>query len=159
MATITSKIIMKITEQRFTALYKILGARDNLKIGRTIEKTFQEIVIAYSASGRHYHNLNHISDGLDEFDKVRHLIEDPDVWEAGWISHDKIYIPKSADNESESAADADKIYRELNIPPLTRVRILQRIMATTHDFLPKGNDDRFMVDIDLVSLGVSWKIF
>lgn len=145
------------TRERFVALCLRLGAKDNSITGRTISDTYDEIIAAYIGPDRHYHNIDHIDEGLALLDEIRHLAEHPDILEMAWWLHDFVYDINtgSPKNEEDSAIFADRILRELGVEVSKRMRVMKRILATTHDHIPVDFDDWLMVDIDLVRLGVS----
>lgn len=150
---------MLTTQERFYKLCLRLGAKDNPITGRTIDKTYKELVTAYSTSDRYYHNLGHISDGLKDLDEVRHLMKDFDSVEAAWWFHDFIYQPGYYFNEEDSAFAAAKILHELGVKTPIRTRVINRIMATRHDHVPWDVNDRMIIDVDLVSLALPPELF
>ena len=149
---------MKTTRERWLKLCRIVGAKDN-PTGRSIDSTYNELSDTYTGPDRHYHNLDHISDGLEVIDKVWHLTENPEVLEMAWWWHDFVYKIGAKDNELMSAIYAFNVLSELSVPTLFCVKVMARIMPTLHTYIPDYIDDRVMVDIDLASLGYSPEIF
>lgn len=151
------------TRERWVKLCKIVGAKDNLVTGRTIDNTYDELVAAYTNPHRHYHNLDHISGGLELLDNIWHLAEYPDALEMAWWWHDFIYkIPlrqHPVNNELESAIHAFKVLTELSVNQLICVKVMARIMPTLHTYIPDYTDDRIIVDMDLVSLAAPSDVF
>lgn len=155
---------MKATRKRWVKLCQLAGAKDNPFTGRTIDNTYDELAAAYTNCHRHYHNLNHINEGLELFDKVWHLAEYPDTLEMAWWWHDFIYrIPMNkqtlVNNELESGIYAFKVLIELSVNPLICVKVMARIMPTLHTYTPDYTDDRIIVDMDLVSLAAPPNVF
>ena len=156
---------MNTTRQRFVELCQRIGAKDNQTIGRTINSTYDRLVTAYAESDRYYHNLNHISDGLEKLDEVRHLADNPDVLEMAWWWHDVIYDTTSNINEEASAAVANNVLKTLGLSDNLlshielRIHIMQLILATKHIHIPEAEDSRLIVDIDLVSLATPPEVF
>lgn len=153
---------MKNTRERWVKLCKIVGAKDNLVTGRTIDNTYDELAAAYTGPYRHYHNLDHISEGLELLDKVWHLAEYPDVLEMAWWWHDETYKTKRSDkkpNELVSAINAFRTLRELSVPDKICVGVMARVMPTLHTYIPDYMDDRLIVDIDLASLAAPPDVF
>ena len=137
---------------RWQLLCLTIGAKDNPHTGRTIDGTYDELVAAYSGPNRHYHDLNHILEGIDMLDEVGTLAEDPEVLEMAWKWHDETYKTdpsKSKDNELVSAANAFKALRELSVPDRFCVDVMATIMPTLHTYIPKKFDHKLIVDIDL----------
>ena len=73
----------------------------------------EELVAAYTAPGRHYHNLAHIEDCLGALARVDNLspLEREILSEAIWW-HDVVYDATRADNEELSARLAEQHVRE-----------------------------------------------
>ena len=151
----------KATRERWIELCKIVGAKDNPEIGRTSDKTYDELVRCYTDPQRHYHNLNHIGEGLAEIDEIRHLAKDPDSLEMAWWFHDIVYNVRnpSSENEMQSALYGRRILLELGLTTEFWLKIMRLILATTHDHIPKHDDGWLIVDIDLASLASPLTIF
>jgi len=150
---------MLATEKRWTELCLKLGAKNNLKTGRTIKSTHSEVVLTYAQPGRFYHNLDHINSGLASLDEIRRLATDEDVLEMAWWWHDFVYRSGYQFNEFESGALAFKALIELNVRPEICLNIVRRIIPTLHNYIPPDYDDWLMVDIDLAQLGAPPDIF
>ena len=150
---------MLATRERWVTLCQRLQARGNISGGITVDSTYNRLVTAYNGSDRHYHNINHISDGLDELDQSRHLAEYPDILEMAWWWHDFIYNAKSPINEYKSSIATDLRLGKLGLSVDIRNRAGWLIMTTKHDHIPEDHDCRLIIDIDLASLSAPPKIF
>ena len=72
--------------------------------------TREELTAAYSAPNRHYHNLAHIQDCLDQLARVDGLsASERAILEAAIWWHDVVYDPARSDNEELSAQLAERI--------------------------------------------------
>ena len=71
--------------------------------------TRDELIAAYAAPNRHYHNLAHIEDCLDKLARIDGLsaTEREILTEAIWW-HDVVYDPRRSDNEELSAQLAEQ---------------------------------------------------
>jgi len=150
------------TRERWVKLCKVIKAKDNPHTGRTVDNTYDELRSSYSGPYRHYHNLDHISDGLGLIDKVWHIAEHPDVLEMAWWWHDETYKTRRSDNkpnELVSALNAFHTLRELSVSDKICVGVMARIMPTLHTYIPNYIDDRLIVDIDLASLATPPDVF
>jgi predicted metal-dependent HD superfamily phosphohydrolase len=109
---------------------------------------------SYSEPHRYYHNLQHISHCLNEYDEARHLLEHPlEVEMAIWF-HDVIYEIGVGNNEERSAELAYKVSREIALPRTFGLAVHNLILTTLHTTRPKSSDALFMADIDLSSIGL-----
>lgn len=112
------------------------------------------ILYCYSNDKRFYHNLVHLKTCFMEFDRVKDCLKHPGEVELALLMHDIKYdtVDYKVDNESESAA--------LAVKKFPNVRNLKRlILVTDHKTPPIENDEKYIVDIDLASLGYSQRIF
>ena len=109
-----------------------------------------ELVAAYTAPGRHYHNLKHIEDCLDALAGVNDLsATDREILtEAIWW-HDVVYDPTKSDNEELSAQLAEQYVR-----PGLRQEVGRLIRLTkTHHVEPADRLGAILISIDLSILG------
>lgn len=112
--------------------------------------THDELVAAYTAPGRHYHNLAHIGDCLAALARVDGLsaTEREILSEAIWW-HDVVYDATRPDNEELSAQLAEQhvradISREVG-------RLIR--LTKTHDVQPGDRLGAILISIDLSILG------
>jgi len=106
---------------------------------------------------RRFHDLDHIRDCLRWFDEVMPLLVHPDAVEVALWFHDAVYVPGDADNELHSAElflamtnGSESVFRR---------RVCGLILTTRHQRPARGNDRRFIEDIDLAGFGGSWEEF
>jgi predicted metal-dependent HD superfamily phosphohydrolase len=117
-----------------------------------------ELICAYTATGRHYHDLRHIEALLGLADACTELITDREAVEAAIWFHDAIYDTRCRDNEERSAALA--MARLAGATDDDRVaRIAAMIRATAGHAPPEfadaaaGRDCALFLDMDLSILG------
>jgi predicted metal-dependent HD superfamily phosphohydrolase len=115
--------------------------------------TFTELTQRYAEKHRHYHTAQHIAECLAHFDAARALCEHADEVELALWFHDAIYEPRAKDNESRSAAWAERVTREAGLSQDLSDRVHDLILKTMHDALPVTRDEQVLVDIDLAILG------
>jgi predicted metal-dependent HD superfamily phosphohydrolase len=108
------------------------------------------LIAAYTAPGRHYHNLAHIEDCLALLARVDNLSErEHDILtEAIWW-HDVVYDARRVDNEERSAELAEQHVRADIAPEVARLIRLTR----THDVAPGDRLGTLLISIDLSILG------
>ena len=117
-----------------------------------------ELISAYTAPDRHYHDLRHIEALLRLADASAAAIADRDVVEAAIWFHDAIYDTRRSDNEERSAALA--MARLAGTADEGRIaRIAAMIRATAGHAMPDftdaaaGRDCALFLDMDLAILG------
>jgi predicted metal-dependent HD superfamily phosphohydrolase len=121
------------------------------------DRTFEEIVLAYSGPGRFYHTLDHVWAVLATVDSLAsHAKNLNAVKLAAWL-HDVIYDSKASDNEERSAEYAERLCQELAIPESASVASLIR-KTKTHD-AGDDTDAHVLIDADLAILGASEPVY
>jgi len=114
---------------------------------------FDQLLDHYSESHRHYHNLHHVNGCLDAFDKIVHLLDDPFAIETAIWFHDVIYDPKSGKNEARSAEYAKDFLSSTSVNTTAITKIIHLIYLTQHPSNPTTADEKYLIDIDLSTLG------
>ena len=111
-----------------------------------------ELVAAYTAPGRHYHDLRHIEDclgaltGVDDLSSAERGILTEAIW---W--HDVVYDPTRSDNEELSAQLAEQ-----HVRPDLRREVGRLIRLTkTHQVEPDDRLGAILISIDLSILGAA----
>lgn len=130
-----------------------LAARHDPDEGRAA-RLYDQLTGLYSAGGRFYHNLRHVSELLRRLSDLRHLAADYDaVRFAAWF-HDAVYDTRRADNEERSAGLAARALRELGVRDPTAARVREMILATKgHCAEGLTGDALLLLDADLSILG------
>jgi predicted metal-dependent HD superfamily phosphohydrolase len=140
-------------ESRWNALWARLGiSADRVPAADLLFRRYQ-------SPERHYHNLAHVLDCLNEFSGVRPLCDDPDAVELAIWYHDAVYDPTRSDNEERSADLAFETMEALHIDLSLAGRVRDLILATKHTGSPATKDAQILIDIDLSILGRSWEEF
>lgn len=114
--------------------------------------THDDLVAAYSAPGRHYHDLRHVQDCLTWLEGVAGLSAgDREILTAAIWWHDVVYDPTRADNEEQSAVLAER-----HVAPELRDEVGRLIRLTrTHDVAPGDLRAALLVSIDLSILAAA----
>jgi predicted metal-dependent HD superfamily phosphohydrolase len=120
------------------------------QLGGHLAMNREQLIAAYTAPGRHYHNLTHIEDCLAALARVENLstIEREILSEAIWW-HDVVYDATRSDNEELSARLAEQNVREDLRHEVGRLIRLTR----THDVQPDDRLGAILISIDLSILG------
>jgi predicted metal-dependent HD superfamily phosphohydrolase len=95
---------------------------------------------------------------LSALDLAYTLIQDPDAVEMALWFHDAIYIPRSSENEKESAELFVRAAGDHFRPSFIR-KVYELILVTAHKELAQECNKQFVADIDLSSFGVDWEEF
>ena len=109
------------------------------------------LISQYSELHRHYHTLAHIEDCLFKCDIGIEHINDLKSFQIALLYHDIFYDPKRKDNEEKSADYAFKFLNQLHFQNAQKVKDL--ILLTKHPSVPKTQDEKLLLDIDLSILG------
>jgi len=111
-----------------------------------LRMTRDDLIAAYAAPNRHYHNLAHIEDSLDKLARVNGLsaAEREILTEAIWW-HDVVYDAARSDNEELSAQLAEQ-----HVAAGIRQEVGRLIRLTkTHQVEPADKLGAILISIDL----------
>jgi predicted metal-dependent HD superfamily phosphohydrolase len=123
------------------------------------EILWQELEASYTSEGRHYHNLQHLTELLSLAATHKALIANGDSVRFAIFYHDIVYNPLRKDNEEESAALAVKNLQLLGLQQQQLEHIRQMILATKTHSLSPDPDTNLLLDFDLSILGREWEIY
>ena len=142
-------------KKEFNELLRSVGAQGNYKYFYT--KVFE----AYQKPERFYHTFKgHIAFCFKELEKVpADIIEDAAVLKVALLLHDVIMDFKRTDNEEKSAEFALELLKEMGVSDYFGWKVADLILATKHDALPKNNDAKIIIDIDLAIFGQGAQTF
>jgi predicted metal-dependent HD superfamily phosphohydrolase len=116
-----------------------------------------ELIRAYSASDRHYHDLRHIETMLDLLRKHVASLADPATVEAAIWFHDAIYDTRRNDNEQRSADLAQERLSAI-VTKQQLDRVVAMIRASANHVVPSNldgdaaSDCALFLDMDLAIL-------
>ena len=111
---------------------------------------YERLAALYSEGHRHYHNLQHLSECLCEFDLAKGAADDPVALEFAIWFHDAIYKPRASDNEERSADLAREYLAERG--ELAEAAATLVLATKTH--VPTAHPDAaLLIDVDLAILG------
>lgn len=119
------------------------------------EQIFAHLVESYGSSVRQYHSFPHIEKCLIALESVRAVCPEVISVEAAVWFHDVVYVPPSSVNEDLSADEADRYLRQMGLDAAKVALVHELIMDTKHQKPPRTEAGKFMVDIDLSSMGQS----
>jgi predicted metal-dependent HD superfamily phosphohydrolase len=120
------------------------------------QKVFFDIVTAYTAANRFYHNLEHIYQVLETIEQLGSLsLNFAAIQLSAWF-HDVIYDSRAKENEEKSAEYAKLTLKSLKIPQATIAQVKNLILLTkNHQALAADIDSQIFLDADLAILGSS----
>lgn len=119
---------------------------------------WDEIEFNYSTSSRHYHNLTHIENILEELIPYKEEFISWDAIVFAIAYHDIIYNPTRTDNEELSATIAMHRLHAIGFPDIPRELCRQFILAT-RDHKPGSKETNLFIDGDLSILGKEENVY
>jgi predicted metal-dependent HD superfamily phosphohydrolase len=120
---------------------------------------WNEIEQNYLDIKRHYHNLSHLENVLNELLEVKEKISN---WETILFSlfyHDLIYNPLKSDNEEQSAQYAEKRMKQIGVPSQIIDNCKSQILATKKHIDNSDVDTNYFTDADLSILGQNFDLY
>lgn len=117
------------------------------------QEVFEELLNAYSAANRFYHNLIHIEDCLSIFDETKSLCVHPEEVELAIWFHDAVYDTTRNDNEQKSAEWAVSAINQSGVNHAVSERVSNLVLATRHMMAVSEREAQLIVDVDLSILG------
>lgn len=118
-----------------------------------IESCWKELEKKYTASSRHYHDLEHLENMFSLLDVVKKDVDDLDTISFAIFYHDIIYKATRTDNEHQSALLFEKRIRHTTFENIDTCML--QIEATKKHELSSCNDTNILLDLDLSILGTS----
>lgn len=124
---------------------------------RTADDVYAVLQKLYGEDHRAYHTMGHISWCIDLLHEMSHEPR-PDWFNRAELAlwfHDVIYDPQRKDNELRSASLMLGMAALLDLDPMLAQKAVVDVEATTHlvYFAPPDESTRWVLDIDLASLG------
>lgn len=136
-------------QSSFERAWRDIGAKSS---GSSL---YEELVASYGEPHRKYHTLQHLTECLQTFEKVRPLAQRPAEVELALWFHDAMYDVKRGDNEAQSADWSRRELEAASVPPDAVNRVHDLVKATRHTEVPTHGDQQLLVDVDLSILGAS----
>ena len=125
---------------------------EKYKIGNAIaQQTYWGIINAYSQKNRHYHNLVHITDLLEQTNKMKNELQNIDNVYFAIFFHDIVYKATAKNNEEQSAIFAQKAMEKIETISLEQIKKVVDYILATQKHLPNAQDAdcQFFLDADL----------
>lgn len=138
-----------------------LSAINSAIVPEKVNTLWQDIAVRYNETQRAYHTLRHLQQLFDQFEQVKHKLNEPHIIALALYYHDVIYEPTRADNERKSAEYAvEALGHYLRAEQCQHIYALI-MMTATHQIdelagTVKRSDAAFLLDMDLSILGGSW---
>ncbi|TCN58726.1 hypothetical protein D0809_10275 [Flavobacterium circumlabens] len=136
-------------KQKFTELLTNIGFEE-----KESQRNWSDLEKAYSWKSRHYHNLTHIRDMVECFEKYADQLQFPNEVLFAVFYHDYIYKSSKKDNELKSAEFALSILHE-NIS-FDKQLVFDAICATQQHQHNAIEDINWLIDFDLKILARDW---
>jgi predicted metal-dependent HD superfamily phosphohydrolase len=136
-------------KERFSELLINIGFAEN-----EIEPNWLSLEKAYTKKSRHYHNLKHLEDMVECFERYRDQIQNPNEILFSIFYHDMVYSASKKDNELKSAEYALKVLPENS--NLNKQLVFDAICATQQHQHNEIEDINWLIDFDLRILARDW---
>lgn len=140
-------------EERWKKLWQ------KLNVNSIPQVAFEELIEAYSARDRFYHNLTHIENCFSIFDRTKFLPAHPEEVELAIWFHDVAYNTRRDDNEQKSAEWAEGVISQSGLSSGVAGKVSNLILATRHRVQVWDPDAQLMADVDLSILGADPESF
>jgi predicted metal-dependent HD superfamily phosphohydrolase len=139
-------------QERYSDLLTKIGFNSN-----EIKTLWLDLEKAYSGKSRHYHNLNHLEEMIELFDKYESELKSPNEILFSIFYHDYIYKATKKDNELKSAEYAVKVLS--NNEAFDKSLVFDAICATQQHQHNKIEDINWLIDFDLKILSKNWEAY
>src|SRR5262245_58920648 len=149
----TTGTLTMALKQRWDATWGVFG------VAPQPTTTYDQLIAAYSESGRYYHSVRHLEECFSQFDAAKQLARVPAEIEIAIWFHDAVYDTHKNDNEELSAVWAVNVLRSSGLSLALTGRIEELILATKHQTRPYTMDGLLFLDVDLSILGASAERF
>jgi len=136
-------------KERFSELLINIGFAEN-----EIEPNWLSLEKSYTKKSRHYHNLKHLEDMVECFERYRDQIQNPNEILFSIFYHDIVYSASKKDNELKSAEYALKVLPENSY--LNKQLVFDAICATQQHQHNEIEDINWLIDFDLRILALDW---
>ena len=124
-----------------------------------INDLWAEIENNYTDKKRHYHNLSHLDNLLNQLFLVKDKIEHWDTITFSLFYHDIIYNASGSGNEEKSAKLAEKRMKQINVPVQIVESCKLQILATKSHVDNADEDTNYFLDADLSILGADYETY
>ncbi len=123
-----------------------------------IETLWDRITSGYCEAHRYYHSQRHILYCMKQLARVEDGLNDRSAVTLAIWFHDLVLDPSARDNEHKSMLLFQKL-AENQLPDELVEKVSSLIMSTRHIDAPGNDDESFVQDIDISSMGADWDSF
>jgi predicted metal-dependent HD superfamily phosphohydrolase len=135
--------------QIITSIWQKISEKYQIPLNINTE-ILKEILTAYTAKKRYYHNVTHIEHLLSQTQVFENQLKDSDTVYFAVLFHDIVYDATKNNNEERSAVLAKRMMQKANIEVGKIQKVYDYILATKkHQPVPHDADLQFLLDIDL----------
>src|SRR5688572_20400810 len=142
-------------EPMSTELELVVAWQRHVGTGPEASHWFDTVLAMHRAPGRHYHDVRHVTWVVRHITTIssRHAAGDEAAVVAAGFFHDAVYDPTRSDNESESAALAERALTEIGWEAPRRDTVAKMVIATAdHDVEAADADTQVLLAADLAVL-------
>ena len=127
--------------------------------GRVFDSYWKEIVDAYSAPGRHYHNLDHLHYICKTLKGSPGRASNEEAVHFALFYHDLVYEIPNVSNEEQSAEIAARRMKGLGVDQASSDLCIKHILATKDHKNSDNADTNLFCDADMAVLGDSPEVY
>lgn len=132
----------------------------NIKTDKFLmDNLWKEILYHYTAPNRHYHNLTHLDNLINELSIIRHKIDDWQTIVFSVAYHDVIYNVFKSDSEERSAEFAVQRLTLIKVPEDKKIKCRAQILQTRGHNISSDSDTNYFTDADLAILGSEYSLY
>jgi pantetheine-phosphate adenylyltransferase len=132
---------------------RFMGLWNRLNADGKYDDAYCRLRDEYLKPHRHYHTLNHVVSMLNDYNDIRHQLQDPDAVEFAIWTHDTVYADRSRVNEEKSAELAKRLCKDALLSDDFTQKVYDLNIVTKHNMESTTQDQAYMVDLDLAIFG------
>lgn len=131
----------------------------NTNDSRLVNQLWQEVEENYTHKKRHYHNLQHLDNLLQQILEIKNDLKNRNATLFALYYHDIVYNALKRNNEEKSAEFAQNRMQLIGVPQPTIDLCVQQILATRKHELSDNSDVNYFTDADLCILGQPCEVY
>lgn len=124
---------------------------------KLVDRLWNNLIHMYDRPSRYYHNHQHIYNMLYNLAYIKPYIKDMETIIMSIFYHDIVYKPLSNNNEKDSAKYMKSELSKIKFPNINKC--YEQILATKYHLINDDSDINYLIDLDLMCLGLNKEDF